>query len=447
MVALPTTVDARLAAHAAALDEEAGRVRKYRLNVNRMRELGTLVDLDIHGFTMFTVRASWLDLGIRAGDVRTRQFTRGAKHLVPRGYIKKLNSLDSRFRHSLEKHSLAISGFLPYRWVSYKAYPKWKEELAALRADLEALKEDLIANYDTIKDDLAKDYGEIAHEAWDALIGRQGGNPDHAALDLGDGRTFANRAAFVEYVTQRVLDRLPKPDDIRSGIYVTYRNALMLSEADIEEDHLAAELFRAARAEAEARTAHADEEAEAQRRLVWAEEAAQKEVIDERARTARRLVRAEAEAKELEVKERRIKLQAMLEEERAHARQLIADTLSPFEEGILKERAQLHAGLNEVLDTIKKNGYLHGNTANKMRNLVERYRDFGALFDGDLDLEVDSLEAALERRIPHPDRKGATTYDIARLTAQAKQLVDLTADAARKLSRDVQGTRAGALMF
>ena len=36
---------------------------------------GVLVDLDIHGFSMFTKRVSWVELGIPAGDARSKQFT------------------------------------------------------------------------------------------------------------------------------------------------------------------------------------------------------------------------------------------------------------------------------------------------------------------------------------------------------------------------------------
>jgi phosphoribosylformylglycinamidine synthase len=73
MVALPaapqaTSLQDRLDRTAARLGVDE--VGQYRLNLHRMREAGVLVDLTLHGFTMFTRRAGWLELGIPVADVR-----------------------------------------------------------------------------------------------------------------------------------------------------------------------------------------------------------------------------------------------------------------------------------------------------------------------------------------------------------------------------------------
>jgi hypothetical protein len=241
---------------------------------------------------------------------------------------------------------------------------------------------------------------------------------------------------------------LPAPEEVERGIHVTYRTAAMLSQADVEEDHLAAELFREARAKAAARTSYHDEVAEGRRRIAREEEEAEKRVIREREWATRERIRAEAREREVEVQEREIALQTMREEVRADIRRLIADTMDPVEEAILKERAALHQGLAEVVEVVRERGYVHGKTAEKVRNLVERYRDFGALLDDeDLAPKLNSLEEALERRVPHPDREGATQVDAAGLTQHAAELIRLTADAARKLAQGIGGTRAGALMI
>jgi hypothetical protein len=226
-------------------------------------------------------------------------------------------------------------------------------------------------------------------------------------------------------------------------LFYAAATAAMLSQADVEEDHLAAELFRTATARQRAETAYHDEQAEAGRRVAREEEEAEMRVIEEREWAQRDLIRATVRERELEVREREIALQTMREEVRADIRRLVADTMNPVEEAILKERAALHQVLAEVVAVVKERGYVHGKTAEKVHNLIERYRDFGALLDGDdLTPKLNSLEEALERRIPHPDRKGATQVDAASVTQHAAELVRLTVEDARRLAQGIGGTCA-----
>jgi hypothetical protein len=55
-----------------------------------MRELGVLVDVDVHGTSMFTARATWNELGIPEEDTRRKRLKRGTKDLIPKVYIGRL---------------------------------------------------------------------------------------------------------------------------------------------------------------------------------------------------------------------------------------------------------------------------------------------------------------------------------------------------------------------
>ncbi len=440
--ALPTTpiisIQDRVAAHAAQLGEDAGRIATQRLNVVRMRELGTLVDIDVHGFTLFTVRANWLELGIPEVDRRARRFTKGSKHLVPERYVNRLNSLDSSFRKSLDRHSFGIAGFRPYRWVPFTAYQDWKAEWAAYQEKLTALKADLLADYDAIRAELVEDFTQIAREAWDALVVRRGGSTE-SALDLGGGSIFENRDAFVAHVVARALDRLPTPEDIQAGIYVTYHNALLLSQADVEADHLAAAQLQAAQAEAHARTARAEEEERAQRRLAWQEEQAQERAIEARERAQRELI-------QLELREREAQVRAMHQAELEHARQQIA-AMSPLREVFDQLRAQIYRDVQEIADGIHKHGYLHGKTAQKAEGLLATFRLLNAHGDEELEQMLEALQAQLERRVADPERKGRTVRDVAAVTERLQEIARLTHDAAKAVAKSAGATRAGALML
>lgn len=451
MVALPlpatqdaTSIRDRQAHSAARLGVDT--VGQYRLNLHKMRKEGVLVSLTLHGFTMFTRRAGWLELGIPSDDVRAQQFTRGFKHLVPRRYIRKLDTLDTRLRTCLQKFSLDIAGLRPYRYITYAAYAEWKETAADLEAELDALKEEIAEGYPDFKAAALDTHAETAREAWDAIIARKGGDPDHADHKLDGGDIIESREAFVEYVVARLLKEFPSPERIRTGIRVALRYNLMLSQADLAEDEYLAEYWRNLEAEQRAKTAYFDEYAAGQRRLAREEEMADQRAVEEREYTQRRLIRAEAEDRELEVRERRVCHEAIKEEIQREIRQQLAETVDPVTEIILKNRAALHEGLGEALASIEKNGYLHGKTAKKIGNLAAAWRWFQT-FDESLIPEIDTLEAALERRIPHPNKKGATAYGVEAVQAQVRALILHTADAARTLSADLGATRAGALML
>jgi hypothetical protein len=221
---------------------------------------------------------------------------------------------------------------------------------------------------------------------------------------------------------------------------------MMVSQADVAEDTYIAEYWRAKAAEEHARTAFFDEQAEAQRRLVREEEAVQRRLVLEQERTQRRLIQAEAEEKELEVRERRAALDAIKAEIVTQWRAQVADTIDPLVEAVIRRHAELHNSLANTLESIEKHGFLHGKVAEGLKNAVEIYRYYKAL-DPEGMLQVESLEEALERRLPHPDRKGVTVYDVDRIRGEVEQLVIFTADDARRALAGAEGTRAGALMI
>jgi hypothetical protein len=101
-----------------------------------MRELGVLVDVDVHGTSMFTARATWNELGIPEEDTRRKRLKRGTEDLIPKVYIGRLRSLEARFRQSLDKHSFDVAGFRPYRWVPFTAYESWRGEWDRLQEEL-----------------------------------------------------------------------------------------------------------------------------------------------------------------------------------------------------------------------------------------------------------------------------------------------------------------------
>ncbi|MBN1284362.1 MAG: hypothetical protein JXB47_03095 [Anaerolineae bacterium] len=426
MAALPaTTIQEKLAEHAARLGEDVSRVRAADLDGFHMREAGTFLDLDLHGFTMFTVRADQLDLGIPRADLRGKYITRGTKHLVPKEYIKRLTNLGNRFRTSLERNSFNVTG--PWRWVPFTAYARWKEEWAELDAELTALKAEILADYDAIKVRLAEIYAQIGAEAWQAHLARAGADDLDASL--------RDRDRYVARVVESALARLPTPGDIEHGIYATYYNARMLSLADVEADRLLQARREAERYEEEARAARADEFAQAQRRLVRAGEEAQ-----------RRLFFAEAEEKELEVRERRIQLQAMHDAEMEHARAQIARDGSMYRAIFDQYRAMIYEAASSILAAIEKHGYLPGANARQAQSMREVFAVLNAHGDHEIEQVLEQLDQLVQRRVPNPARGDKATYDTGAMVAALEKITALTVASAQRLAREAGSTRAGALM-
>jgi len=90
---------------------QANDVATVQLDIARMKELGVLVDVDLHGFSMFTRRATWSELGIDGKSVRRKRLKRGSKDMLPKAYMSTLHSLSTRFRQSLDRHSFVLEGF------------------------------------------------------------------------------------------------------------------------------------------------------------------------------------------------------------------------------------------------------------------------------------------------------------------------------------------------
>ncbi|MBN1284359.1 MAG: hypothetical protein JXB47_03080 [Anaerolineae bacterium] len=341
--------------------------------------------------------------------------------------------------------ALDVTGYKPFRYLTYEAVADWKEERESLERELEELKADILARYDEFVDAKSALFTEIAQRAWDALAGVAGAGGGALMLEGGRRRlVFEDKAAFTGYIVKRYLERMPGRADIQN-IRVTYQYRVMVSQADLAEDEYLAEFWRAETAKERARTAYFDEQSQAKRRLAREEEDAQKRVIQEHEWTQRRLIRAGAEAQELANRERNLRLEAGKEIIQEEIRQQIAGTVDPFVEVMLANRARLHEALDRTMQSIERNGYLHGRTVEGIRNMVEAFNYYRE-FDPALAVDVSALEELLERRIPHPERKRTTTYDVERVKGQVRALMLATQDAGRQYEARLGGTRAGALM-
>ncbi len=408
-----------------AIGVTAERMGSVALDIQRMRELGVLVDIDICGLSLLSILVSWAELGVPTGDVRRKRLRRGRKDLFPE-HAKKFRSLETRLRASLEKHSFILEGFRPYRWVPFTAYESWKEAWGQLQAEWKAVLDDLLDHYDEMVQEEASVAAQIAAEAWDALVARykaRHSDKEEPVIVIGE-REFSEQvpAEFVRYVQRRALDQLPTKEALRNGLYVDYRTALVLDGADLEAERLCQEQLKTAWQQEQIKQAQARAEQQAIQQQMWAEE---------------RKARLEVEAHEK-------KLQAMHQAELAHARQQLQGIVSPFKETFDQLRAQMYADTSEIAASIQKHGYLHGKVAERARNLFDTFSLLNAHGDNELEAALKELRQSLNKRPAEEGQKA--TYDLAAIQTQLRAIEDMTHKAARQVAeRAAAPTRARAL--
>jgi len=384
---MSSTVTERKAEIAERIGADANRIDTVQLDIQKMRELGTLVDIDLHGFSMFTRRATWSELGIDVKSVRRKRLKRGSKDMLPKQFMSTLRSLESRFRQCLDRHSFVLEGFRPWRWVPFTAYAEWQDEWGELQAELDNLKSEIIDRRDEFADDLASDFSAIADEAWRAISASRPDGAGDFALITKRG-SFDNPDAFREYVVARAEAQLPSAEEIDEGLYVSYRNAMVATGADVEAEKLRQEKLEAERATEWQR-----------KRTVAEEEHAKRQQIRHRA--------------ELRKRERERRLELMHTAELEHAKEQLAETVNPFREVIEQFRAQIYQDVLEIRDSIERNGYVHGRTASRAAGLLDTYKLLGAA-TGDEELELLLAGGCYWRR-----GVGTVAGDVAGATEQA----------------------------
>ncbi len=189
--------------HAAMLGEEPDRVRTVRLDLDVLLTLGTLVDVDVRGLSLFTAQSTWEDLGITESDVRRNRFSRPMIYLLPKKVLRKFNTLGARARNNLADHSFDVMGFRPWRWVPFTAYRKWRRLHQKLTGEWDAARRTLIlGEYDGLLAALERDLSVVAAETYATLAAGIDSSPLNAGRTIND---LPDQEAFTGRFTHRLL--------------------------------------------------------------------------------------------------------------------------------------------------------------------------------------------------------------------------------------------------
>ena len=314
----------------------------FQLDV--LRKQGILVDLNITGTGMFTKSASFDEVGFaRDGqkDARYNWIKPGTKFVIPEAPVKKLKSVESRMRQTLEKYTREVRGFHPYRWMPFTAHEKFTTAWKELKADFYAAKNEIIAQRDEYVDQVADEYARVASSAW-ASIKAQG-----YKWAIIEGKAM-DRETFIDYIVEKAVALVPDVDSIEGKLHADYVTAVVYGQEDIAND--------------EARATEIREKIKLNHELTEIEVS----LASEKARSEAWLIQANQ-------REREAKIEAMIQVEAEHARQQLLEVTSPFAEIFKALRSQMADDANEILESIKRNGFVRGKVAERGRGLLEMF--------------------------------------------------------------------------
>ncbi len=389
---------------------ETARMRQVRLDIGKMLDAGLLIDVDLHGFSALKASVSWAELGIADDDERRQRMGTGVKFLAPAQYVKALNSLETRFRQSLDRFGYDMDGFKPWRWMAFDDYAEWQAQWKVLCSALTDLRLDIIVHYDEIVAENRAYFQGVARRAWQNIRAQI---TTGAVAQIG-GRVYANYEDFEERIVTTALAKLPSVEFLHTGIFADYKTGYLVTPPEVLSYY---SQLNAAQ--------YQESAAEAQARQEWLAARDQEMALDEKRMTQR--ARAEA------VK------QAELE----HARQQLASIKSPVQEVMEQFRARIYEKVVKATAALSGNHGLPAKTATMLKGLGTLYQTLAAVTeDNELETALASLQNALDK-IP---AEGEGKYDIGAVAAALTGVMRLTEDAAHSAARaSVQESRASVL--
>ena len=360
---------------------------------------------------MFSRTLTWVETGIAdwSDDQRVSQYTKGSKLLGPQDKIKSIKSIEVSLRNNLEKYTFRVTGFSPYRWLPFTAYSEWRERHDVLVAKLAEVKRWLVDNRETWYDQLAVEFTNIAESVWTSLTAGKNTkdrttqvykfvrvNVDGTMQDL-------DHEKFVSYFVSNTMRQVPTAGQIEQKLGADYVTALVYGSQDIEEDAAAAQGIRE------------------NVRLLRQRNEMENSIVEER-------MRKEAWLNQQDQAEREVKLQAMYDMEAAHARKQLTELASPFEEVFNTMRQQFAEDAADMLESVKKNGFVRGKVKERGRGLIEMYDLMAIHDDGDLRRKLVELKSMLG---PASENE----VDVDKVKATLEAITEFATETSRRLSK------------
>ena len=176
----------------------------YR-QVDQLRNSIVRVQLHIRR-CRFVAKFELEDLGITVEDAAVRQALEkqlilGEKRLLPEAYMKQLNRIESGARYALKERSFRteLGAFVPYT-----TYAQCKAEMETFKQQYFDLRDEIIAQYHTLKRQTLQEYDVIARDAYQRIASTR---PDLLQ---------ESQEEFVAAYCNRIAAQIPTRERIRT---------------------------------------------------------------------------------------------------------------------------------------------------------------------------------------------------------------------------------------
>lgn len=350
---MPVSTDKEQVAREMGISAEA--IHDYRYNyILNLTKRGLRTDLDIGRWRAYCKLVEE-EVGLVLSAAERRSISLGHQKLLPSELVRRSENAESRGRANLEKHTiqLVIGRFLPVT-----AAESFKLKNDECKAELFAVRDEIIQNYETIVGQMKLEFGERAEATWSRLE-----NKPKESFHMWQSR----------YVSS-LLERIPTKDKIRDSYYWTTRYDFIPLPSSIQEETLR----------------------------------------QEKLRQEQDLLAFETEDRRNQIKAmNEIALSQMREQQAEAAKQMgsfLDDTLFTLRNTILET-------VQKAARTISRNdGKLLGSTVKSLQNLVEQSRMLNFYNDQEVAQLVDKLDAQISKE---PDKRSVP--DVKKIMREMEQ--------------------------
>ncbi len=367
--------------HAQRLGIEPDRVHLVSLQLSQLAHEGTLVDLDVEGLSRFTRHLSWEELGIEPPPKGAVKFTPGQKGLIPSRYLAPLETAAQQARAALQNLSYDITGFRPYRYVPYTSWPLWTKKFAEAEEAFLRAKERLLADHNLVVEEMKDVFQQVAADA-----ARR-----YAAMGV------SLKEGWAEGLARRQVAAVPSPGEV-AALRLTWRPGMLVRDSEVETELL-------------------------------------------------ETVRSQTERERLMVEHEKLHYEASLKEQMrretlARYREQLREMTFPYQEAWDQLRARVYEDARAIGESLRKNGYLRGKTAQRAAGLARTFRLLNCQKDGELAVLLGQLEALATSPIP---KNGKRRREVEPIEGVLGEIARLTHASAEEVKRRAEPSRFRAL--
>jgi hypothetical protein len=225
---LPPEVEEKRAKLAEALRIDPEEISVIKPPWSKIFEVGVLVKLRI-GYFRGQERLLPEDLGLDENPEARQEILvqLGKKHLVPKWVLDRSKSIESKARRLLESTSLD----LPFgRFMPPAAYRLFREQLAPIRAEFLALRDEVADTYHDLKAQVLAAYEDAARKAYRRLARTCG------VVEPED--------SWVARYMGRIEEAFPSREKLMSSFTFEVAVSMLSSPSDVEKERLEIERLR-----------------------------------------------------------------------------------------------------------------------------------------------------------------------------------------------------------